>query len=416
MKLKLATWNLEWFGQLLQNKTRTLPAQSKAVTSAAGKAVQEMERAQIAAEIRAIDADILCVQEGPSTGKVSLLKDFCATHLNGTYTVIERGPTDDTGYQVRGAQGIWFLVKTGRLSFLSPTLLPIPSWRAATEFESRPGPGLPGEHGKKWPIIHPWFKPTDSPPEEEGHEGEGDAPIELADREHSHFRHPQTLVCTINGKRVDFIGVHLKSKFSKSDYEKAGKARQKPKDQLTQADKKVIREVEEKAVEARIKLTTECVDIRHYIDNRFRNEPYPAIVLLGDMNDGIGKEFFERRYLFHDLLANLQGEVFFARRFLNHALFDYMIDAGENYRWTVEFEDAWDPGRDPRILIDHIMFTQSMVGADAFAKSGLRVGAGAGQVEHAVHVAANTPFSGAERGTSDHRPVSVVIDVEEAIT
>lgn len=413
MTLKLATWNLEWFGQLLQGKTRTLPINSKTVTKAADKAIQEMERQQIAEEIRMINPDILCIQEGPSTGKVQLLRDFCTTYLNGLYTVVERSVADETGYQVRGAQGIWFLVKTGRIGLLQPSLLPVPSWRRATGLEAQARGHVYLNGGAKWKVVHPWFKPVESPPEEEGHEGEGDPPMQLADREHYHFRHPQTLVCTINGKRVDIIGVHLKSKFSKNDYEAAGRARQKPEDQLIQAEIKMILEVEAKAVEARIKLTTECVDIRYFIENRFRNEPHPALFLLGDMNDGIGKEYFERHYLFHDLISNLQGEVFFARRFLNHALFDYVLDGGDEYRWTVQFEDAWDPGRDPRILLDHIMFTQSVVGAEAFARSGLRVPPKAGQVEHAAHMAANAPFSADKGGTSDHRPVSVNIDMRE---
>jgi hypothetical protein len=198
MQLTLTTWNLEWFGQLLQNKTRTLPTESKSIRDAAGKARQELERQQIAEEIRLINPDILCIQEGPSTGKVQLLKDFCATYLSGTYTVVERGAADEVGYQVRGAQGIWFLIKTARLPFLNPMLLPISKWREATEFESRPSPDRVGDHGAKWKIVHPWFKPTKTPPPEEGHEGEGDPPLTLADREHYHFRHPQTLVCRIN--------------------------------------------------------------------------------------------------------------------------------------------------------------------------------------------------------------------------
>ncbi|MDJ0932386.1 hypothetical protein [Breoghania sp.] len=54
-----------------------------------------------------------------------------------------------------GAQGIWFLVKTSRLTMLSPRLLPIEAWSKAIEYESR---RIPGEHRDKWTIVHPWFK------------------------------------------------------------------------------------------------------------------------------------------------------------------------------------------------------------------------------------------------------------------
>lgn len=410
MKIKVATWNLAWFGQLLQGRTRTLPQNSKKVDDAAGKAIQERERLQIAEEIRLMDPDILCIEEGPSTGKVKLLRDYCSKYLNGTYMVVERGAADTTGYQISGAQGIWFLVKTGRLGFLNPTLLPIPSWRKATLYEAGAEDHTYSPDGKKWTIVHPSFKAT-APDEDDG---EGDPPVDLGNRQHAHYRHPQTLVCTIAGKRVDFIGLHLKSKRISDELNRAGALRQKPPEELTADEKTLIKKAEQMAVEARIKLTTECVDIRYYIENRFRNEPHPAIFVLGDLNDGVGKEYFERHHMFHDLISNLQGDVFFARRFLNHALFDYMADAGEDYRWTVQFKDPWDPKRDPRILLDHILFTQSVVGEKAFERTGLRVPAHAGKVEHAAHVAANSAFSGDVGETSDHRPVSVEIDVEDA--
>jgi hypothetical protein len=108
--------------------------------------------------------------------------------------------------------------------------------------------------------------------------------------------------------------------------------------------------------------------------------------------------------LFHDLVGNLQGDVFFARRFLNHCLFDYRPTGDDSFRWSVRFKDSWEPERDERILLDHILFTQSLV-ADG---STLRVHAGAGRVEHEAHTEANKLFDGGE-GTSDHRAVSCAL-------
>ncbi len=417
MKLRLTTWNLEWFGQLLQGKTRTIPSESKTVTSSVGKRLQQLQKDRIAEEIRLIGPDVLCIQEGPSVKRVGLLDDFCRTELEDEYVVIKRPLNDKTGYQVSGSQGIWFLVRKRRLDLLRPMLLPIPKWREATEFESRFDPGKPGEHGKTWPINHPYFKPDKRKPDPEDEEGDPPPP-DLGDREHHHYRHPQVLVCQIGGRRVDFIGVHMKSKFSGREYETAAKARREIAAESrapTKREAETIARAEQKAVEARIKLSTEAIDIRYYIDNRFRNEPYPAIFLIGDMNDGIGKEIFERKYLFHDLVSNLQGDVFFARRFLNHGLFDYRIDDPANYRWTVRFQDAWEPYRPAEILLDHIMFTQPVVGSDAFENSPVRVPPEAGRVEHAAHVAVNTIFDSADEHTSDHRPVSVDFETADAI-
>lgn len=415
MKLVLTTWNLEWFGQLLKGYDRTIATEAKRVTSAAGKRLQALQKTQIAEEIRLIGPDILCIQEGPSTGQVRLLEAFCEEELAGDYVVVTR-PAGDA-YHVRGAQGIWFLVRKRRLGLLDPILLPVAKWREATEKASRFDPAQPGEHTDRWPINHPHFKPSPRLPEPD--DGEGDPlPAGLGDREHFHYRHPQTLICRIGGRRVDFIGVHLKSKFSGDEYAPAGKIRRRmilEQWEPTQKERDIVAAAEQKAVEARIKLSTEAEDIRYYIDDRFAEEPYPSIFVLGDLNDGIGKEVFERRYLFHDLVSNLQGDIFFARKFLNHALFDYRVEGREDYRWTVRFVDAWEPYRAPEILLDHIMFTQSVVGADAFDHAPVRVPKGAGRVEHAAHTAANAVFDRSEDHTSDHRPVSVDLELADIV-
>ena len=124
------------------------------------------------------------------------------------------------------------------------------------------------------------------------------------------------------------------------------------------------------------------------------------MLVLGDLNDGPGKELFEREYLFFDLVSNLQGNVFFAQKFLNHALFDYP----PRLRWSVEFEDFVDEQRDPHILLDHILFTQALVDGSA----PLQVEPHAGLIEHEVHHLVNAGLS-AKRRTSDHKPISVVL-------
>ena len=411
MFIKLASWNIGWFGNLLQGRKRDLIATQ--ITSGAGRALQKKQRRQIAREIELIDADILCILEGPAMSGAALLEAFCAHDLNGAYTVIKR-PAGDPSF-VRGAQGIWFIVRSTLVESLSPSLLPIDRWREATEYESRPSPNQPGDHSKQgtWPIRPPWFKPLVSTKTEVAKLGNaaGDPPVpQLRAREHFHWRHPQVLVCEIKGRRVDFIGLHLKSKFQDvNEYKKAAAVLEKA--NPTAAEIALVEKVEQKAIESRIKLTTEAIDVRLYVDNRFRNEQNPIIFMLGDLNDGIGKEYFERLYLFHDLLTNLQGDVFFSRRFFNHALFDYGIESDDNFRWTAHFQDAWDPYRPPEILLDHIMFTQSVVGPK-FALAPLDVAGKAGKVEHDAHVAANAVFASAEEGTSDHRAVSVMVEVE----
>jgi hypothetical protein len=411
-RLKLASWNIGWFGQLLKGFTRTIPDQAEKVDTPEGKALQLLQKRQIAVEIRLIDPDILSIQEGPNTGAVGLLEDYCAQFLNGDYVVIKRPPSDP--YFVRGVQAMFFLVRSTLVPRLSPMLLPVSRWQEATMAESLADTGFVGDHDKKWLIRHPWFK-AEQPTRDQATPADlttADAPLPPLDaKDHFHWRWPQVLVCQIDGRRADFVGLHLKSKFQDpEDYRRAAPLRFKP--NPTGAERKLLDKVERLAIEARIKLTTEAVNIRYFVENRFRNEEAPIVFLLGDLNDGIGKEYFERLYLFHDLVSNLQGDVFFARRFLNHALFDYGIESDKNFRWTAQFKDAWDPTRAQEILLDHILFTQSVVG-ERFAAAPLHVPSRAGKVEHEAHNAANMPFGAEEEGTSDHRPVSVTMDMTD---
>lgn len=154
------------------------------------------------------------------------------------------------------------------------------------------------------------------------------------------------------------------------------------------------------ALTARIKMTTEATNVRKYIDKKFEQIPKPAIFVMGDFNDGPGKEFFEERFLFFDLISNIQGDVFFATKFLNHALFDFP----DNLRWSVDFNDFVDPERDPHILLDHILFTQALVD-DSLS---WRIDAGAGKVEHEIHDNINATLSSKEK-TSDHKPISIIV-------
>ena len=297
-------------------------------------------------EILDIDADVLCMLEGlKGEAKIDA---FCANELQGKYVAVK---ATDGEYKMQGRQWIWFLVKSefkDDASLLSPKIY--------DQFSST-----------SWDVNY-WgdFETTN----------------------HKHYRHPQVLVLNWQNTRIECIGLHTKSKFvsrGKSDWKAGGERR-----------KKFIKD----AIKARIKMTTEVANVREYIDSKFEQVPHPAILVMGDLNDGPGKEYFEKKYIFFDLLSNLQGDVFSAKRFLNHALFDFE----DHLRWTVQFEDFIDPGRNPNILLDHILFTQGLVDGSL----PIIIESKSGFVEHEVHDlinASNPKYA----HTSDHKPVSVVI-------
>lgn len=340
--LKLTGWNIEHLDRL------TDPNLS---------ANQIKKRTAIIKEIEKIAPDILCITEGPA-GEQNM-QAFVDAFLPDFKLV--KAPNND--YKILGTQWIWFLVK--RTLPYACELLPPTTWYDYTG-------------GKTWKVNF-WGKFESVP--------------------HYHYRQPQVLQMMIEGQKVEFIGVHLKSKFVNN-----GESMWNKPDQRNQYI--------EEALEARVKMATEATNVRAYIDKKFEQLEKPAIFVLGDFNDGPGKEYFESRYLFFDLISNVQGDIFSANRFLNHALFDF----ADNLRWSVIFKDFTDRENptDPapqtkRILLDHILFTQPLVNWNL---PKLTVEPHAGMVEHEIHDFVNSTLNSSQK-TSDHRPVSIKITVKD---
>lgn len=355
--IKVTTWNIKHLHKAL----------------AGGTPKEVNRRLAIVREINDIDADVICLIEAPGdlTDLINWVNQAAPDGLGGRYSVpviegtqdiLNNGPNDVRGAlkdlyamqgtQLTGNQWIWFLVKndllnaSGNTAFLQDPVV----WQS-----------LVGR--SRWEVRY-W----------------GD----MSERNHKHWRHPQVLVLNIDGHRMEFVGIHMKSKINRTS----------PFDANGDLSPTYV----QKAIKARIKLSTEASDLRAYIDGRFGQEPSPLIFVMGDANDGPGKEYFEERFLFFDLLSNIQGDVFFARRFLNHCLFDF----DDQLRWTARFRDRIEPQKPPELLLDHILVTQGLVTANSFP----RIESEAGFVEHVIHDSTNATISGE---TSDHRPVSVAV-------
>lgn len=369
--MKITTWNIEHFSDVIDGDAR-----------GAGR------RPHIARQIREMDPDVLCISE--CSPNLPALREFCATELGDDYVVPVIEGTDEAlalrpddpraalarlyhmrGNGTTGAQWLWFLVRTeiaAGAHLLDPDIF---DEFARSEFQDADDRE---RTDGKW-AVYKWGGTERT--------------------EHGHWRHPQTLILPdVDGKRIEIIGAHLKSKLNTFAQRT---------DPFLDKDKGILKpEFVDEAVNDRIQLTTEAVHIRNYIDALFKKEREPAVIVLGDLNDGPGKEVLERRFLFFDLLSNIQGDVFFARRFLNHALFDF--DGDLRWSYFLEGEDPVDPGRNPRILLDHILFTQRLVDKTRYPFFEER----SGLVEHAIHDRINALLPKKNR-TSDHKPVSIVL-------
>jgi hypothetical protein len=371
--IKLTTWNIENFGRLLPE-----PPQKN-----------ELKLRGIIDEIFAVDPDILCIIEGPGSlpdlqawaqSPKGLNNRYQVARIPGTDDILKKNPENPRqslqklyamqGNNLTGNQWIWFLVRDGLFEESEARILNPMIWQDLTR-------------QTRWPV-HYWGK--------------------LQSDFQSQWRHPQTLLMKISGVELEFIGGHLKSKINTlQPFDENGSLKQ---------------DFVDEALRARIRLATEAYDIRRYIEKRFDQEPNPRIFVCGDMNDGPGRGYFERQFLFFDLISNLQGDVIFAGRFLNHALFDF----DDKIRWTTRFHDRieeWsrqqagaeslptDPIDPTRFqLLDHIFFTQTLVGKNASP----RVESHAGLIEHTIHQRINALLTKTNR-TSDHVLVSVHIRV-----
>ena len=350
MPLKITSWNVEHSAGLIGENLDS---------------VRLDRRRRVVQTLRAIDPDILCLLEAPK-GEGDI-QSFSQDVLEGEWLpVMLRGADDDLGardreYAISGRQWIWFLVK--------PDLLPNCRLQSPEVWQSFTG-------HSRW-KVHYWgdVKPT----------------------WHDHYRHPQVLIMDLgDGNEIEFIGQHMKSKINRNPIER-------------DPEGNIVGDYLETALKARVKLATEARDIRAYIDARFNQVAKPGIIVLGDANDGVGQDYFERKYLFFDLISNLQGQVLKAERFFNHALFDFP----EHLRWTAKYRDAvlGIPASQNPLLIDHILMSQPLVAGDL----SLVAQAGAGLVEHQAFDRANAGAS-SKRLTSDHRPISLVLtEVETAI-
>lgn len=308
--------------------------------------LRERRLQAIADQIREMSPDLLCITEGPSGG---LLQYFCHDYLDEQWMPVFNMSYPSNGQ--RGSQLIQFLVKA-----VSPphdvAMHSVRGWEEAV--------------GTTWPVHH-WGVAE---------------PV----KKHYHYRQPQVCTVTLDeGFSVDLIGLHLKSSY-------VNQGQRLWEGSPTDRHRYIV-----EALTARVKMASEATNVRKYIDHVLRDEPNRAIFVLGDLNDGPGQGYFEEQFLFFDLLNNLQGSALDPNGRLHHAL----ALADPEHRWTIKHKDFVQPERDPKLLLDHIMYTPG-----AWTNvSPWTVSSFSGYVEHVIHNDINRKLKGAN--TSDHRPVSL---------
>ena len=342
--LKMAAFNVEWMINLFKPKKAEFWAKESKSRGLGRKPKNvPMVCGRIAGVITELKADIIGIEEGPPLK--SQLELFVRDFLNGDY-VVHSMPD--------GAQSNHALVRKG----LSLKVSQIPESHAIYRHLSRKL------------EYYTW----------------GEVKKVRLDK---FTRKPVVLEIKKGGKSVEVMVFHTKSKISNL---KRGR-------QWTSRDKPVIVD----ALRSRQKLSAEMAAIRRYLTHAILSRRTDGCILMGDLNDGPNRDVFEERFLIHNIVDELRGGFHRESALMHHALPQSEL-TGKN-AFTAKFKDPTRDEKIVKVMLDHILVTDSLLNGDA----PLQLVPDKGAIEHAAYEK-HLKGSGrkADDRPSDHRPISAV--------
>jgi endonuclease/exonuclease/phosphatase family metal-dependent hydrolase len=334
VKLKITSFNAEWMNDWFLSGTSTPKFKTKFKDRESNKMIDTATVAsKVANLIGSINPDILAIQEGPSEKKEMQL--FIDTYLG------------DQGYKCEigsdgSSQKIHLLYKEGKFASAKKVNAVYDAW----EFDKDGDYDLENIKFTRTPL-------------------EMDFEVNSSDRDSGE-------------KRLKVISVHLKSPFVQNG-------------QQMWKNPDTRRFYIAEALQSRRRTLTEATEIRKRIDSVLDKKP--DIVILGDMNDGPGKEYFEKFLLGMDITGELLGNVYYPKN-----IFRTTLDPDKDY--TVIFDDFVENEPNKKILLDRILISPSFISSPDAAR-----------VEHNAYDSQVTDPESREGRPSDHRPVSIDLDL-----
>jgi endonuclease/exonuclease/phosphatase family metal-dependent hydrolase len=295
--------------------------------------------------IRAIDPDVLAIEEGPSRpAELALFIQDYLSDQNGQ--PLYEFFLSDSGVQ----QKLGLLYKPGSVD--SAQLAP---------------------HAEINGLIDPWQADVD-----------GDAVLD----EYQFTRTPLVVDLSFGGRALRVIVMHTKSNFINQG--------QQLWDDPTTRQQYVI-----SALKNRRRISTEGMRVRTFLDATLQNDSQANVIVLGDLNDGPGLDYFEELYLSHNVTDIMVGSAFQPEWIFGHAQHD--VPAAERY--TAVFDDFVTGEQNKHLLLDHILLSPGL------KRGGLKKVSKSGRVRHAEYDAqvVNNRQNREDR-PSDHRPVSVELE------
>lgn len=305
--LRFAVYNVEWMTNLFF--TDGTPKTSENFKK--GKDRKQARRGQrLASIVKKIDADILCIVEGPGSHKgrktnaADQLRAWLELHgLAGKYSSMN-------GFPSRGRQELCAIYKKDKVQC----------------------------------VHHPEEKKDRDSFNE-------DFVVKTSDRltkeVHNHYRPP--LEISVRGpdeegtELMRIILAHTKSKgvFGSVDFARF--------EQLSDFNRR--------------KLYAECYSIRKRCDEWLGDDTNLRLVVAGDINDGFGLDRYEQRFA-RSAVETLLGDVWEPEKILCHVL---PRPKSGRYGWTPSSSRYKDTitGRQVNVLIDHIIVSKSVQFANA---------------------------------------------------
>jgi endonuclease/exonuclease/phosphatase family metal-dependent hydrolase len=307
--LKIATWNAEWMSYMFRGN------QSIFYQKNLEKDIPDVDTwaKRKSNYIKSLDPDILGIQEGPKTKDQmnAFVKKYLSDSSGNPLYSVNRNEDGYNPNNIYDKQYLYLLIKNS-------LDLKVTNLKQDVKVKEM----LYGN----W-IVHYWGS--------------------VNEEQHRFWRRPLVAEIEIGNEKLKIIITHNKSLFLNKTKEWA----QDNPEEFTKLSMK-----------SRIKLATEAWKIRQYMDQFLEKDPRTNIILMGDLNDGPGQRYFERNFLFQDMIDVLIGTLMKPEEFMRHGFADY----DKELRYTAKFSDWLNPDESNKLLLDHILLSPSFFKPHSF--------------------------------------------------
>jgi predicted extracellular nuclease len=312
---------------------------------------ESLQRAeQLATVVRTIDADIIGIVEGPDTTVSGTKSAAAQLELWASHFGLDNSYRGVQGFPSSGRQELCALYKSTIVELShKPTL-----------------------DQNKHPFNQPFVADTNEA---------------LVKELYEHYRPPLELSVksVANGEEVArMIVAHSKSKgiFDRVDFARY--------EQLSERNRK--------------KLMAECMSIRERCDQWLDSDAERAVIVMGDINDGFGKDYYEQRFS-RSAVEILLGDVWYPDKILRSVIAE-KPKLGK-YGWTPSTSRYTDTMTNHKlnVLIDHILVSQQVQVLDTTVWNPY--------LDHKPQAKVDqvNAIKTALKAASDHFPVSVEVEL-----